>query len=99
MNSIFVYGFWQLLGGWLDRGLVTFTRRFAFLGAAGEIPHRLVVARRDVGTVLLAVPAADLPEGLITRRPTAFRSAYGGSTSHLIGHSSPLPRSWRGPAL
>jgi hypothetical protein len=43
MNSIFVYGFWQLLGGWLDRGLVTFTKRFAFLGAAGEIPHRLVV--------------------------------------------------------
>jgi len=43
MNSIFVYGFWQLLGGWLDRGLVTFTRRFGFLGAAGEIPHRLVV--------------------------------------------------------
>jgi predicted acyltransferase len=43
MNSIFVYGFWQLLGGWLDRGLVTFTGRFGFLGAAGEIPHRLMV--------------------------------------------------------
>lgn len=43
MNAIFVYGFWQLLGGWLDRGLVVFTRRFAFLGAAGEIPHHLVV--------------------------------------------------------
>ena len=42
-NSIFVYSFWQLLGGWLDRGLVTFTNRFAFLGPAGEIPHRLVV--------------------------------------------------------
>ena len=42
-NSIFVYGFWQLLGGWLDRGLVTFTGRFGFFGAAGEIPHRLVV--------------------------------------------------------
>jgi heparan-alpha-glucosaminide N-acetyltransferase len=43
MNSIFVYGFWQLLGGWLDRGLVTFTKRFAFFGPAGEIPHRFVV--------------------------------------------------------
>ena len=43
MNSIFVYGFWQLLGGWLDRGLVVFTKRFAFLGAAGEIPHHLLV--------------------------------------------------------
>ena len=43
VNSIFIYGFWQLLGGWLDRGLVVFTKRFAFLGAAGEIPHHLVV--------------------------------------------------------
>ena len=43
MNSIFAYGFWQLLGGWLADGLVVFTKRFAFLGAGGEIPHRLVV--------------------------------------------------------
>ena len=43
MNSIFIYSFWQLLAGWLDHGLAAFTRRFAFLGAAGEIPHRLVV--------------------------------------------------------
>lgn len=43
MNSIFIYSFWQLLGGWLDSGLATFTGRFAFLGAAGAIPHRLVV--------------------------------------------------------
>jgi predicted acyltransferase len=43
MNSIFIYSCWQLLAGWLDNGLVVFTRRFAFMGAAGEIPHRLVV--------------------------------------------------------
>jgi predicted acyltransferase len=43
MNSIFIYGFWQVLNGWLDNGLATFTRRFAMLGAAGEIPHRVVV--------------------------------------------------------
>jgi hypothetical protein len=43
MNSIFIYGFWQLLGGWLYNGLTSFTKRFALLGAAGEIPHRLVV--------------------------------------------------------
>ena len=43
MNSIFIYSFWQLLGGWLDTGLAAYTRRFSSLGPAGEIPHRLVV--------------------------------------------------------
>jgi predicted acyltransferase len=43
MNSIFIYAFWQLLAGWLDHGLATFTGRFAWLGAAGEIPQRIVV--------------------------------------------------------
>jgi predicted acyltransferase len=43
MNSIFIYSFWQLLGGWLDTGLAAYTRRFSALGPAGEIPHRLVV--------------------------------------------------------
>jgi predicted acyltransferase len=43
MNSIFIYGFWQLLAGWLDHGLGTFTGRFSLLGPAGEIPQRLVV--------------------------------------------------------
>ncbi len=43
MNSIFIYSFWQLLGGWLDRGLAAYTRRFTMFGPAGEIPHRLVV--------------------------------------------------------
>lgn len=43
MNAIFIYSFWQLLGGWLDNGLVVFTRRFGFMGAVGGIPHRLLV--------------------------------------------------------
>ena len=42
-NSIFIYSFWQVLAGWLDTGLAAFTGRFAGLGPAGEIPHRLVV--------------------------------------------------------
>jgi predicted acyltransferase len=43
MNSIFLYGFWQLLAGWLDTGLASFTKRFAVLGPAGDIPHHVVV--------------------------------------------------------
>lgn len=44
MNSIFIYSLGQIgLKGWLDRGLAGFTGKFAALGAAGNVPHQLLV--------------------------------------------------------
>ena len=44
MNSIFVYSLGQIgIRGWLDRGLRSFTRDFAFLGNFGSIPQNILV--------------------------------------------------------
>jgi predicted acyltransferase len=43
MNSIFIYSFSQVLHGWLNRGIGTFTGRFWYLGPLGEIPQNLAV--------------------------------------------------------
>lgn len=44
MNSIFIYSLGQIgIKGWLDRGITPFTRKFAFLGDLGIIPHQIVV--------------------------------------------------------
>lgn len=44
MNSIFIYSLGQIgIKGWLDRGLTAFTRKFAFLGDLGVIPHQILV--------------------------------------------------------
>ena len=43
MNSIFIYCFWQVLRGWLDRGLRIFTGNFWYLGDLGAIPQNLLV--------------------------------------------------------
>jgi predicted acyltransferase len=42
-NSIFIYSFSQVLRGWLDRGLRTFTGNFWYLGDLGAIPQNIVV--------------------------------------------------------
>ena len=42
-NSIFIYSFSQVLHGWLSRGLLAFTKNFAWLGSYGAIPHNLLV--------------------------------------------------------
>jgi hypothetical protein len=43
MNCIFIYSFSQVLHGWLSRGLLNFTKKFAFMDSYGAIPHNLVV--------------------------------------------------------
>jgi len=43
MNSIFIYCCEQILRGWLNRGLRTFTGNFWFLGDLGAIPQNIVV--------------------------------------------------------
>jgi predicted acyltransferase len=42
-NSIFIYCFSQVLRGWLDRGLRTFTGNFWYLGDLGAIPQNITV--------------------------------------------------------
>jgi heparan-alpha-glucosaminide N-acetyltransferase len=43
-NSIFIYAFSQVLRGWLSRGLAAFDgQQFAIMGAAGAVPHNIVV--------------------------------------------------------
>jgi len=43
MNSIFIYCFFQVLQGWLNRGLRIFTGNFWYLGDLGVVPQNLLV--------------------------------------------------------
>jgi predicted acyltransferase len=44
MNSIFIYSLGQIgIRGWLNRGLLSFTGNFKFLGDFGAIPQQMLV--------------------------------------------------------